>query len=127
MVGMSDLGDFTDFDPDDEGDPPTDGGQETTTGTSDGASDGAVDDSTDAGQDTEAPTDTTADPETTATTAASGPQEGSDGFEAVEVSPAGVDSGLGVVSATEGLRISEDSQETELRAYVTVENRSPSG
>jgi len=124
VVGMSDLGDFTDFDPDDEGDPPTDGGQETTTGTSDGASDGAVDDSTDAGQDTEAPTDTAADPETTATTAASEPQEGFDGFEAVEVSPAGVDSGLGVVSATEGLRISEDSQETELRAYVTVENRS---
>jgi DNA helicase HerA-like ATPase len=83
---MSDLGDFTEFEPG-EGD--------------DGASD-ADDDGTDQAD----------GPGTTAN------------FESVGVRPQGADSGLGVISATEGLRISEDGDETELRAYVTVANRS---
>ncbi|MEF8852850.1 MAG: hypothetical protein V5A28_10580, partial [Haloarculaceae archaeon] len=95
---MSDLGDFTEFDPD-EG-----------TDDDDGPGDG---DATTAGGDTGTDA-STADPAT----------DESGGFESVGVRPQGADSGLGVVSATEGLRISEDGDETQLRAYVTVANRS---
>jgi len=42
----------------------------------------------------------------------------------MDVTPAGTDTGLGVLSAAEGLRISEDDDECNLRAYVTVQNRS---
>ncbi|MFB6143166.1 MAG: helicase HerA domain-containing protein, partial [Halorientalis sp.] len=45
-------------------------------------------------------------------------------FERVEVTPPGSDHGLGVLSASEGLTISEDPDDTRLRAYVTVANRS---
>jgi DNA helicase HerA-like ATPase len=45
-------------------------------------------------------------------------------FETFEVSPAGQDRGIGVLSATGGLQISEEEDETHLRAYVTVRNRS---
>ncbi|ESS04509.1 MAG: putative ATPase [uncultured archaeon A07HR67] len=47
---------------------------------------------------------------------------GSD-FETVEATPAGRDRGLGVLSASEGLRVDEDPGETRLRAYVTARNR----
>ncbi|WP_324664097.1 ATP-binding protein [Haloarcula sediminis] len=47
-----------------------------------------------------------------------------DDFQSVDVAPAGTDSGLGVLSAADGLRISEDDDECNLRAYVTVQNRS---
>ncbi|WP_436925524.1 ATP-binding protein [Halosimplex amylolyticum] len=102
---MSDLGDFTDFDGDDDAD---DGNE----------ADGAA-----------AATTSTADGEGTATDAdlfdaASDGDDTDDDFAAMDVTPAGEDHGVGVVSATEGLRISEDGEETELRAYVTVENRS---
>ncbi|WP_459193631.1 ATP-binding protein [Halosimplex sp. J119] len=104
---MSDLGDFTDFD---------------------GGGDG--DDGDDAGDGAEAATSTTStadvDTDGTATDGelldASG--ETDEDFASMDVTPAGEDHGVGVVSATEGLRISEDGEETELRAYVTVENRS---
>ncbi|MFB6082959.1 MAG: ATP-binding protein [Halorientalis sp.] len=95
---MSDLGDFTDFDG---------GGDE-------GAADG--DGSTDGGASDAAARDD-------ATAPATEDDEPSD-FETVDVSPAGTDRGIGVLSASEGLTISEDEEETELRAYVTVENRS---
>ncbi|WP_324759018.1 ATP-binding protein [Haloarcula sp. GH36] len=45
-------------------------------------------------------------------------------FEPMEVSPADPDSGLGVLSATNGLRISEEEDESLLLAYVTAANRS---
>jgi DNA helicase HerA-like ATPase len=45
-------------------------------------------------------------------------------FEAVSVSPVGSDRGIGTLSASEGLVISEADDDTCLRAYVTVENRS---
>jgi DNA helicase HerA-like ATPase len=93
---MSDLGDFTEFDPDDEAHSPADADQESDDSE---ASAGAARESAVGADTTEA-------------------------FEPVDVSPAGADHGLGVVSATEGLRISEDDDETELRAYVTVRNRS---
>ncbi|WP_181685612.1 ATP-binding protein [Halorhabdus salina] len=44
-------------------------------------------------------------------------------FEAVSVSPAGEERGIGVLSAAQGLTISEDGEDTRLRAYVTVGNR----
>jgi len=49
---------------------------------------------------------------------------GDDGFEAVSASPVGTDRGIGTISASEGLVVSEDDEDTRLRAYVTVENRS---
>ena len=47
-----------------------------------------------------------------------------DGFEPVSVSPVGSDRGIGTLSASEGLIISERDDDTCLRAYVTVRNRS---
>jgi DNA helicase HerA-like ATPase len=46
-----------------------------------------------------------------------------DDFDRLEIDPPGADTGIGVVSAAEGLRIDETGDETRLRAYVTVENR----
>jgi DNA helicase HerA-like ATPase len=45
-------------------------------------------------------------------------------FEDYDATPAGADRGIGVLSASTGLRISEEDDETDLRAYVTAENRS---
>jgi DNA helicase HerA-like ATPase len=50
--------------------------------------------------------------------------ESTETFETFEAEPAGSDRGIGVLSAAEGLQISEDDDETRLRAYVTVANRS---
>jgi DNA helicase HerA-like ATPase len=47
-----------------------------------------------------------------------------DDFEPIDTEPAGRDTGLGVLSAANGLRISEEADESVLRAYVTVQNRS---
>ena len=94
---MSDLGDFTDFDADDAGT------EQETEGGGDGAEgeDGIV----------EAPSGT--------------PDDGTaDEFETYDASPAGEDRGIGVLSASGGLQISEDEDDTRLRAYVTVKNRS---
>jgi DNA helicase HerA-like ATPase len=46
-----------------------------------------------------------------------------DGFERVDVSPVGTDTGVGTLSAAEGLVVSEEPDDTRLRAYVTVDNR----
>jgi len=45
-------------------------------------------------------------------------------FEPVDVTPVGDDVGIGTLATAQGLRISQDADETRLRAYVTVENRS---
>ena len=47
-----------------------------------------------------------------------------DDFEEVSTSPVGADRGIGTLSASEGLVVSEAADDTRLRAYVTVENRS---
>jgi DNA helicase HerA-like ATPase len=75
---MSDLGDFTDFSSDDDGD-----------GDSDPSSSDA----------------------------------NADDFGPYEVSPAGSDRGLGSISVSQGLRVSEDGDETTLEAFVTSDNR----
>ena len=46
-----------------------------------------------------------------------------DDFEEVSATPVGADRGIGTLSASEGLVISESADDTRLRAYVTVENR----
>ncbi|MFD1585736.1 ATP-binding protein [Halorientalis brevis] len=96
---MSDLGDFTDFDADDGGDEDDDAPSEETVADDASPTEPTTTDATDADAET---------PE----------------FETVDVSPAGSDRGIGVLSASEGLTISEDPDDTALRAYVTVQNRS---
>ncbi|MFC7187812.1 ATP-binding protein [Halorubrum yunnanense] len=46
-----------------------------------------------------------------------------DAFAAYDVEPAGEDTGLGVVSVSQGLRVAEEAEETTLRAFVTTGNR----
>jgi DNA helicase HerA-like ATPase len=95
---MSDLGDFTDF------------GGSTEPDAGDGDEDGAADQERDAvpsGDD---------DPATDGSAAA-------DTFEPYDVTPAGTDRGVGVVSVSRGLRVSEDGDETAMEAFVTVGNR----
>ena len=100
---MSDLGDFANYDPDDD------------------SGDGGT-----AGDDPEGDS-----PGETGETAGSGGTVGTndtegDGedFERASVRQVGTDRGIGTLSASEGLIISEDDDDTRLRAYVTVENRS---
>ncbi|MFB6299560.1 MAG: AAA family ATPase, partial [Halobacteriales archaeon] len=47
-----------------------------------------------------------------------------DAFEEIDVDPVTPSQGIGVISAAEGLAISEEGDDTRLRAYVTVGNRS---
>jgi len=47
-----------------------------------------------------------------------------DEFETYDATPTGTDRGIGVLSASTGLQISEDEEETDLCAYVTAGNRS---
>ena len=49
--------------------------------------------------------------------------ETADEFESYEVTPVGRDQGIGVLSAGEGLQIAEEDDDTQLRAYVTADNR----
>ncbi|PSQ00916.1 AAA family ATPase [Halobacteriales archaeon QS_4_70_19] len=98
----SELGDFTEFTTDDGAEPEaadtTDGG----------------DDRPDSGGATSGPPDDSA----------GGARGDADQFDDMPASPAGSDRGLGTLSASEGLVISEDERDTRLKAYVTVNNRS---
>ncbi|WP_336357682.1 ATP-binding protein [Haloarcula sp. CGMCC 1.6347] len=96
---MSDLGDFTDFDGDDA------------------AADDEAADSAETADDGDQAVDASGGTDPTA-------QSTDDDFEDMDVTPAGTDTGLGVLSAANGLRISEEADETVLRAYVTARNRS---
>jgi DNA helicase HerA-like ATPase len=105
---MTDLGDFEsfdEFDPDDAESDPESGQEAAPSGAPnpDGAS----------------------EPPDAAGTAETGDPDGSAGaFETAEVSPVGRDVGIGTLSAREGLVVSEDPEDTRLRAYITVGNRS---
>jgi DNA helicase HerA-like ATPase len=88
---MSDLEDFSNYDPDDSEEGDLEDGA-ATAAEDDGAT---VDDGAGADED----------------------------FEAVSVTPVGSDRGIGTLSASEGLVISERDEDTCLRAYVTVQNR----
>ena len=99
---MSDLGDFTEFD----GDGEEDGAAGGEGATGNGASEDVAGD------------------EATTETAAGETDTDEERFDELAVDPAGRDHGIGVLSASEGLSISEDEDETRLRAYVTTGNRS---
>ncbi|MDZ7747220.1 MAG: ATP-binding protein [Halobacteriales archaeon] len=60
-----------------------------------------------------------ADPEPTETEPTDEPV-----FEPVDATPQGSDRGLGTLSAAQGLSVGEEEDDTRLRAYVTVGNRS---
>ena len=45
------------------------------------------------------------------------------GFEPYEVAPAGTDHGIGTISVSQGLRVAEDGDDTELKAFITTGNR----
>ena len=94
----SDLGDFADFTPDGET----------------GADDAGVDDGARTGSDT-----TAGDGGGVGTTDGK-----ADRFDDLEATAAGSDTGLGTLSASEGLVVSEDERDTRVKAYVTVDNRS---
>ncbi|WP_435319398.1 ATP-binding protein [Haloarchaeobius sp. TZWSO28] len=96
---MTDLGDFGDFDVDDE---PAD-------------ADGPAGD---ARQDDGA----TTDPSGETPTATDGNDQ-TDDFQRMDVTPSGRDRGLGTIAVSEGLRIAEREEDTQLRAYVTTGNR----
>ena len=55
---------------------------------------------------------------------ATGGDAADDDFEEVSAVPVGADRGIGTLSASEGLVVSESADDTRLRAYVTVDNRS---
>jgi hypothetical protein len=97
---MTDLGDFEDFDGDGGADDPPDAD---TTGQAAEATGTAGVERADANGEGEADAD--------------------EPFETVDVSPVGSDTGIGTLSAAEGLVVSEDPQDTRLRAYITVGNR----
>lgn len=46
-----------------------------------------------------------------------------DRWDQLSVQPMGEDQGIGILSASEGLKVAEESTDTTLRAYVTVDNR----
>jgi DNA helicase HerA-like ATPase len=102
---MSDLEDFSDFEPDDEDE------------------DAAADGEADASDATRPSEPSTADASTDDGSA--GPDDGAeDDFRELDVAAPGRDHGLGTLSAVEGLAIGETEEQTRLRAYVTVANRS---
>ncbi|GAB3040246.1 ATP-binding protein [Natronobiforma cellulositropha] len=95
---MTDLGDFSTFSADD-------GGDETT--------------------DTDASSEPSAEASTSSADASASSTDASDdGFETTRVEPQGTDVGIGALCVSQGLRVSEDGEETALRAYVTREHRS---
>jgi DNA helicase HerA-like ATPase len=102
---MSDLGDFTDYDGDDGA------GDADDAGSADGEASSQTDEADVSG-------------EMVGTEESPDPSEDTPEFEVVDAVPQGSDHGLGVLSASEGLTISEDPDDTRLRAYVTVANRS---
>ncbi|MFB6183395.1 MAG: ATP-binding protein [Haloarculaceae archaeon] len=105
---MSDLEDFTNFDPDD-GDEDETGATEADDATAQSSSDSS-------GTDRDGESSTATDERTAGATT-------EDGFDDLDVAPTGIDRGIGVLSASEGLTISEEADDTCLRAYVTVQNR----
>jgi DNA helicase HerA-like ATPase len=61
--------------------------------------------------------------ETETSTTNSDPESNDDGFEEYSVTVDGEDVGLGALSVAQGLRVSEEADDTILRAFVTAGNR----
>jgi DNA helicase HerA-like ATPase len=143
---MSDLGDFSDYSPDEDAGADSDADSDSSTDTDTGASSdgdrketggaasesGATTDS-DAGTDTDAGVESGAGAESASESAAgAGAEMGdgasggetADGFVRPDLDAPGADSGIGTLAVSEGLRVAEDDRETSVRAYVTAGNRS---
>ena len=73
--------------------------------------------------DADATGDDFGDPGDFETSTSSSATRDDDRFDAVSTDPLGTDTGIGTLSAAEGLRIGEDEDETHLQAYVTADNR----
>ncbi|MFW5911240.1 MAG: ATP-binding protein [Halolamina sp.] len=101
MSDPGDLGDFTDFDGGSDGEDAGDGTDDATT---------ADDAHAPSSASTAASTDTTDERETAE-------------FERYGAEPVGIDAGIGTVSVSQGLRVSQDGDETRLRAFITTGNR----
>ncbi|WP_224268310.1 ATP-binding protein [Haloprofundus salinisoli] len=100
---MSNLGDFTDFDPDDD------------------SGDSTTESRTDAGADV-------SDADTTGVdgTGGRGSPEldaAEQSFDRLDVEPTTADRGIGALSVSQGLCVAEDERDTALRAFVTTGNR----
>ena len=95
---MAELGDFGEFDPDD-GD--EEGGAEPERP--------AADDGSGSAGSSSGPAD---------------PERADREFDELGVEPAGRDRGIGTLAVSDGLKISEDADESTVRAYVTAPNRS---
>ncbi|WP_267640712.1 ATP-binding protein [Haloarchaeobius amylolyticus] len=91
---MTDLGDFGDFDVDDE-----------SAGDDALAEESTGDDAPQRGDDQPAS------------------DQQADDFQRMDVTPSGRDRGIGTIAVSEGLRIAEREEDTQLRAYVTTGNR----
>jgi len=104
---MSDLGDFAAGDPDDDDGGATDADTDIPAGGSDA---GEPDETADIGAFDAGGSD-------------GAPDDADREFETTEVTTAGRDRGIGALSASEGLVVAEDGENTRLRAYVTVANR----
>ena len=133
------LEDFTDFSDDDSADdadvPAEDPGE-----TVDGATDDAAENPGEA-ETVDGPTDDGAEvidsvpdfEETDAGDARTGPgadpataereDDAADSFERFAAEATGQDAGVGVISVSQGLRVSEEEDETTLRAFITTDNR----
>jgi len=84
-----------------------------------------VDDEAEAsgGRTDESATGSDAEASTAASTNESEPEPDDDSFEEMSVTVDGEDVGLGALSVAQGLRVSEESDDTALRAFVTAGNR----
>ncbi|WP_224449015.1 ATP-binding protein [Haloprofundus salilacus] len=94
---MSNLGDFTEFDPDD----------------GDGDDAGSPDESRSADVDGSAPDDR----------GDASADAAEDSFDRLDVDPTDADRGLGALAVSQGLCVAEDERDTALRAFVTTGNR----
>jgi DNA helicase HerA-like ATPase len=105
MTDDSDLGDFASYTPDDEGDGDGSDGGDAMESAGDRDGGGVTGNGAGTGSASDAATD-------------------ADRFDDMAATPTGSDEGLGTLSASEGLVISEDERDTRMKAYVTVNNRS---
>jgi DNA helicase HerA-like ATPase len=115
VVDMSDLGDFSDYQPDDDDDGTGDDDRGDNGGGPGGDDRGRAGDGNDPDDGTgSGSADGVGDPGSA----------DEDDFRELDVAAPGSDRGVGTLSAVEGLSIGETEEETRLRAYVTVANRS---
>ncbi|UPV74951.1 ATP-binding protein [Halorussus limi] len=123
---MTDLGDFSRSSGDDDADASESNPSETGEFDADAPEPGSAGTgaSDDPGPDGAGDLDSAGDPDVgDFETASSSAARDDDRFDPMTTDPQGTDTGIGTLSAAEGLRIGEDEDETHLQAYVTADNR----